>query len=148
METTKTLNTTVEAFDAFLMDMILQDINNATGKKVPASKIKEGYSYNKKIMNKTGKSGNVITRIEKLESGLYQVAIESKNGINYIQYAYQDTPDNTILLTYSESFETESKLKDWNHSIMSKLYSKSTRRRVTVLLDQIDHLMQENQESV
>lgn len=144
MVTKRTMHTSVEAMDAFLIDMIIQDIKNSTDLSVDRSDIKAGFSYSKKIMNKTGKHGRVNTRIEQLESGLYQVAIESKTGINYIKYSYKSNSDNSILLEYSESFESDSKLKGLNHSIMSRLYNKSTQKRVNILLNQIDNLLVES----
>lgn len=140
----RTMNTNVEKLHTFITQMIVQDIENAKEcHNIKVSDIKEGYTYSKSILNKTGKEGIVKTRIETLKPGSYEVSFTSSNGINYVEYNYKDIDDITIDLVYEERFESDAKTKSLNHSIMSWFYKRQNKKRAKALLNRIEYLINE-----
>lgn len=143
----KTMNTTVQKLHDFILEMVVQDIRNTSNEQscqtINTSDIKEGFTYTKSILNKTGKQGSVKTRIETLKPGQYQVSFTSANGVNTVQYSYNQSSEDDIELVYEEHFESDAKLKNMNHAFMSTLYKRSNRRRINALLNQIEQLVNE-----
>lgn len=147
MLVSKTMNTSVDNLHQFLSKMVLQDIKetslNASHQEIDESLVNEGFTYTKKILNKTGKSGVVKVIIEALKPGLYEVSFESSNGVNTIKYSYEENDADTINLIYEEDFVSEAKTKSLNHSLMSRLYQRSNKKRINAQLDRIQSLINE-----
>lgn len=144
MEVTRTLAVSVEEMDACIKKMVLEDIKNATGKKVKCSDIGAGYKYRKELKNKMGKVGKVTTRIDALESGNYRASFESAQGINHLSYSYQPLHENQISLLYLEDYEAISTSKKLNYSLMSFLYKRSNKKRINLMLNQLENFILEN----
>lgn len=144
MEITRTLDVSMEEMNAFIKDMVLQDIHTATGKKVKESEIGTGYKYRKKLRGRSGKEGNVTTRIDELTSGCYRASFESAQGKNYLSYEYSKDDDGKVKLCYTENFDAQSKSKELNFQLMSFLYKRSNKKRINLMLTHIESLIQEN----
>lgn len=148
MEITRTMDVSMEEMNTFIKNMVLQDILHATGKKVKESDIGAGYKYRKKLKGRSGKEGNVSTRIDELKEGCYRASFESAQGINYLSYQYEMSEDGKLNLCYKEDYTAQSKSKELNFQLMSFLYKRSNRKRMKLMLEHIEHLIQENRKPV
>lgn len=146
MEVTKILDISVKEMDEFIVKMVLEDIESATGKKLKSSDIGAGYKYRKELKSKTGKKGKVITRIDKLESGSYSASFDSAQGINTLSYSYTPINENKISLVYCEDFNADATSKRLNYSLMSFLYTRSNKKRINLMLNQVVNYINENKQ--
>lgn len=138
MEIIRKMNVSLQQMDDSITKMVLEDIKNATGKKVKSSDIGAGYKYQKELNNKMGKTGKVTTRIDVLKSGFYQASFESVQGTNTLSYDYKAIDDHSIELTYTEEFLTISSAKQMNYRLMNFLYKRSNKKRINLMLDQLE----------
>lgn len=143
----KNLNVTVEEFYGFIQEMVLQDIREATGRTVDISEVQPGYKYKKKLTNRVGQVGNVKTEIVNLSSNNYRAEFKSEQGINVLSYTYEALDDSNIELTYEEDFIGKSSAMKWNYKLMSLLYNHSNKKRIRLLLNQIEKLITDRRES-
>lgn len=148
MEVTRMLDVSMNELDTFIKKMVIQDIHNTTGKKVKESDLGTGYKYRKKLQGRSGKEGSVTTRIDELTSGCYRASFESAQGINYLSYHYQEDENGKVNLRYEENFDAQSKSKELNFQLMSFLYKRSNKKRINLMLTQIEHLIQEKRKPV
>ncbi len=144
MEVKRTLAVSVEEMDKCIETMVLEDIANATGKQVDCSKIGAGYKYRKELKNKMGKVGKVTTRIDKMVSGNYCASFESAQGVNHLSYTYQPLSEDQISLIYLEDYEGVSSSKKMNYSLMSFLYKRANKKRINLMLSQLENYILEN----
>ncbi len=143
MRVVKIMNASEDSLYRLINDMIIQDIHNTYNSQHTIKNLKEGYTYTKEIVNKTGKPGTVQTKIEKLELGEYQVSFTSSQGVNTINYSYKEIGDGLLELVYEENFESASKAKRMNHSLMSYFYKRSNKKRINQTLDQIENILKQ-----
>ena len=146
MEVSRILDVTMDEMDAFVSQMVMQDIQEATNKTVSAKDVKPGYSYTKKLKGRNGREGRVKTTIRALESGKYHVTFKSAQGVNHLEYTYEPTEDGRVGITYSEEYEGSSNSKNLNFKLMSFLYKRSNQKRAKQVLANIEALIQENRE--
>lgn len=143
MEVNRVLDVTMEEMDAFISQMVVKDIEEATSKTVDEKDIRPGYSYTKKLTGRNGVDGRVKTTIRELSSGKYHVTFKSKQGINHLCYSYEPVDDEKIDLTYSEDYDADSKSKKVNYSIMTFLYNHSSKKRINKVLSNIEYWIHE-----
>lgn len=148
MEVIRTLDITMDEMDAFIQEMVLKDIYQATGKKIKKGEVHPGYKYHKKLKGRNGREGKVVTKIEQLTSGNYSVSFSSSQGKNYLSYCYDEDDDKKVKLCYKESYDAKTKLQALNYKIMNFFYRKSNLKRIRLTLAQIEHLIQENRKPV
>ena len=144
----KVLNVTMEEMDAFIKDMVVQDIYHATGKKIKVNDIKPGYKYHKKLKARSGKEGKVTTHIDQLSSGDYKASFSSAQGLNKLSYHYEGNKDGKITLNYEENYDANSKSQALNYQLMNFLYKHSNKRRINLMLTHIEELIQQNRKPV
>ncbi|NBK96675.1 MAG: DUF3284 domain-containing protein [Erysipelotrichia bacterium] len=148
MEISRVLDVSMEEMDAFIKQMVLQDIEHATNKKVKESQVGTGYKYQKQLKGRSGKEGKVSTRIEELTSGSYKASFVSAQGKNYLSYSYEEQADGKVNLRYLESYDASSKSKELNYQLMNFLYKRSNKKRINLMLTHIERLIQENRKPV
>lgn len=144
MEIIKTMNVSLQQMDESITKMVLEDIKNATGKKVKGSDIGAGYKYRKELKNKMGKVGTVTARIDVLKSGFYQASFESVQGTNTLSYDYKAIDDHSVELTYTENYLTLSTAKQMNYRLMNFLYKRSNKKRINMMLNQLEQYILNN----
>lgn len=147
MEVKKTLNVSIEEMDNFVRSMVVQDIKNATGKDKNPSNIGKGYSYHKELTARSGRKGRVVTHIDELKSGEYKASFDSLQGINTLSYVYTAKDANSIELCYSEDYNSNTKSQAINFQIMNFLYKHSNKKRINLMLDRIESMIQENRKA-
>ena len=144
MEVSRILDVTMNEMDAFISQMVIQDIQEATNKTVDSKDVKPGYSYTKKLMGRNGREGRVKTTIRSLESGKYHASFKSTQGMNHLCYTYEPTEDGRVNLTYSEEYDASSNSNNLNFKVMNFLYKRSNEKRVGKILANIELLIQQN----
>ena len=147
MEVRKTLNVSMQEMDEFVRLMVAQDIKAATNKTKNPNDIRPGYSYHKELTARSGKKGRVVTHIDALESGLYKASFDSNQGVNDLSYEYSAKDDNSIELRYSENYQSKTKSQDINYRIMDFLYKHSNKKRINLMLNHIENMIQENRKA-
>lgn len=147
MELTKILNVSSKELDTFIQTMVVEDVKKATGKLVNIKDIGKGYKYRKALKSKMGKSGKVTTRIDELRENCYKASFESAQGTNTLSYTYHSIADEQTEVTYAEEFYGESSSKNWNFNIVSFFYKRSTKKRIKLMLEQIESYIQNNRQS-
>lgn len=147
MEVSRILDVTMDELDAFISQMVIQDIQEATNKTVSAKDVKPGYSYTKKLKGRNGREGRVKTTIRNLESGKYHVTFKSTQGVNHLEYTYEPTEDGRVGITYSEDYDASSNSKSLNFKMMNFFYNRSNQKRANQVLLNIESLIQQNREN-
>ena len=91
-----------EFFDV-LIEGIKEDILSSTGKTIAEEKLKEGYSYKKKIMNK--KETIAKAKIVKYDvPNEYCLKVTSDNGVTTISYKIRQEDDENFTVVYKEDY--------------------------------------------
>lgn len=147
VEVTRVLNVSAKELDECIKNMVVEDIKNATGKTVNVKDLGKGYKYRKDLKSKMGKSGKVTTRIDELRENCYKASFESAQGTNTLSYTYQPIAEDQTEVTYAEEFYGSSSSKNWNYSLMSFFYKRSTKKRIKLTLEQIESYIQNNRQS-
>ena len=147
MKITRTLDVTMEELDAFIGQMVIKDIKEATNKTVTPEKIHPGYTYNKELTGRNGREGRVTTVIKELKPGLYHVTFKSKQGVNHLTYEYQPVSGDKVEVTYTEGFDSNGTVSKMNFGLMSFFYNHSSKKRINQVLSNIEYLIHENRKT-
>ena len=84
-----------DLFDS-IVTSVLYDVEQARGKKVPAKKLKAGFTYQKTLNAKLGGAQHVTTKITEFEPPrLYAASITSSRGVNTVRYEIEPSRDRT-----------------------------------------------------
>ena len=105
--------------------------------------LKSGLTYQKKLRNSFGNEGTVSVSIDRFEENHYAASFKSAQGINQLSYDLEPLDNQQFEVTYKEDFFSESKSKSLNYSIMSKLYKRSSKKKMNLMLDAIEKMIQE-----
>lgn len=118
-------------FDS-LVSSVLYDVEQARGKKVPAKKLKAGFSYQKTLGSKLGGTQHVTTKITEFEPPYrYAASIVSSQGVNTVRYEIEPTSDAaSINVCYEETYTGDKTLNDLNGKLMGALYSPFAKRKI------------------
>lgn len=141
---TRTIDVSCLELNNFLKNMLLEDIKSATGKNIKINDIGHGYKYRKELKNKMGKAGKVNVYIDEFVDNRYAASFESAQGVNHLKYNYESINDNQTKITYSEDYVVSTSSKKWNFSLMSILFKHSNKKRVILMLGQIEQYIIEN----
>lgn len=130
-----------QAFD-IIMKALLSDIKVETNELLELTDLKEGFTYEKKLANKFGNEGEVEVTIEKIDiPNYYEAHFKRKQGLNVLSYELQDKGDDNFDLIYRESFKSDKASHNLNFSFMSFLFQRSSKKRVKIMLDQLQTLL-------
>lgn len=107
MQLTKTLKVTPEELFDALAGFIMQDIENATGKRPSRNKL-NGYKYEKRARSAKGKAKGTAIKVKIKHFDypcLYEVRFQYATGINTMRYEAAPAGDGACELTYTEDFQ-------------------------------------------
>lgn len=135
MEVKQKLNVSAKDFFDALATSIAYDVSQAVGKKVSPTQLYPGYRYKKKMKNKVRREGDVDVVIKRFASpDCYEARFRSAQGTNIISYEIEDCKDGNIIVHYSERFEGGSTSKSLNYKLMSWLYVRGAKKRISRML--------------
>lgn len=133
----KTINISAENFFSSIEKSIIYDIKNTTGKSI--KNIENGFTYSKVLNTKLAKASD--TQVEILEYTYphrYRVSFKTSKSLSTIEYLAININDNQCEITYSESIEYFRKVDDWNFKLVSKFYSVKSKKKILMLLANIE----------
>ena len=127
-----------EFFDV-LIEGIKEDILSSTGKTIAEEKLKEGYSYKKKIMNK--KETIAKAKIVKYDvPNGYCLKVTSDNGVTTISYKIRQEDDENFTVVYKEEYVAKGASKG---KLVHFMHERSVKKRINRTLDYIQKYMNE-----
>ena len=127
-----------EFFDV-LIEGIKEDILSSTGKTIAEEKLKEGYSYKKKIMNK--KETIAKAKIVKYNvPNEYCLKVTSDNGVTTISYKIRQEDDENFTVVYKEEYVAKGASKG---KLVHFMHERSVKKRINRTLDYIQKYMNE-----
>ena len=127
-----------EFFDV-LIEGIKEDILSSTGKTIAEEKLKEGYSYKKKIMNK--KETIAKAKIVKYDvPNEYCLKVTSDNGVTTISYKICQEDDENFTVVYKEEYVAKGASKG---KLVHFMHERSVKKRINRTLDYIQKYMNE-----
>ena len=127
-----------EFFDV-LIEWIKEDILSSTGKTIAEEKLKEGYSYKKKIMNK--KETIAKAKIVKYDvPNEYCLKVTSDNGVTTISYKIRQEDDENFTVVYKEEYVAKGASKG---KLVHFMHERSVKKRINRTLDYIQKYMNE-----
>lgn len=141
MKVAKQLNVSVQQFYDFVCKMVIKDISSVTKSEVDISQLKDGYSYNKTLMNKMGKLEIVKTCIEKINASEYTVSFKSKYGVNILSYSYRPLENDSIMVEYNEDYIGTNSSTSLSYNLLSFVSSYSHKKRMKKLLTEIENII-------
>lgn len=107
MQLTKMLKVTPEELFDALAGFIMQDIENATGKRPSRNKL-NGYKYETRAQSAKGKAKGTAIKVKIKHFDypcLYEVRFQYAAGINTMRYEAAPAGDGACELTYTEDFQ-------------------------------------------
>ena len=127
-----------EFFDV-LIEGIKEDILSSTGKTIAEEKLKEGYSYKKKIMNK--KETIAKAKIVKYDvPNEYCLKVTSDNGVTTISYKIRQEDDENFTVVYKEEYVAKGASKG---KLVHFMHERSVKKIINRTLDYIQKYMNE-----
>ena len=127
-----------EFFDV-LIEGIKEDILSSTGKTIAEEKLKEGYSYKKKIMNK--KETIAKAKIVKYDvPNEYCLKVTSDTGVTTISYKIRQEDDENFTVVYKEEYVAKGASKG---KLVHFMHERSVKKRINRTLDYIQKYMNE-----
>lgn len=127
-----------EFFDV-LIEGIKEDILSSTGKTIAEEKLKEGYSYKKKSMNK--KETIAKAKIVKYDvPNEYCLKVTSDNGVTTISYKIRQEDDENFTVVYKEEYVAKGASKG---KLVHFMHERSVKKRINRTLDYIQKYMNE-----
>lgn len=127
-----------EFFDA-IAKSVSYDVSQAVGKTVKPEQLYSGFRYTKKMKNKVGRSGDVQVIIKQFNAPVnYEAVFRSAQGENFVSYHIEELQGGSIMVHYEEGYEGDSTAKSLNYKLMSKLYDRKARKRVTQMLKSME----------
>lgn len=146
VEVNELLHVSAEDFFAQIAKSVAYDAQESTGKKVRPSHLRKGFSYTKKMKNKTGKKGEVLVTITEYKVPVcYKAKFESFSGINTISYEIEALEDG-IGVSYKEDFSSDSKATNLNGKLVGALYKNRAKKKAVKLLRSIENYIQEQED--
>lgn len=140
MEVRKELKVSAEEFFQVLATSVAYDVSQATGKTVSESQLYSGYRYEKKMKNKVRREGDVDVVITQFVSPVcYEARFTSSQGTNVISYQMETTEQGNTMVHYQEGFEGSTASKSLNYRLVSWMYERNARKRISNMLEAMEH---------
>lgn len=148
MEVNQKLNVGAKEFFDALAVSVAYDVSRTVGKKVNPSQLYPGYRYQKKMKNKVRQEGDVDVVIKQFSSpDCYEARFKSSQGTNFILYKIEDMKDGNVMIHYSEGFEGKNTFRALNHKLISWLYLRGARKRISRMLLSMESYIKEQREN-
>lgn len=141
MQVQACLQVSKKELSAFLLEMVQKDVEASTSKRM--EEISSGFVYKKRIPNYMQKQENVQVSIDILKDGLYKATFESAQGKNSLSYAYEETADGGLQVTYDEDYYGTNTSTQLSHKFMAFLTKRKNKKRAETLLKQIETMIVE-----
>lgn len=140
------LNVSAEEFFASITRSVLYDAEQARGKKVPAKKLKAGFTYQKMLNAKIGGAQHVTTKITEYEPPVrYAATIVSSKGENTVRYELDPVPgERAVNLTYEEGYAGDKTLNDLNGKLVGFFYGPFAKRKIKRRLRDMETYIKQN----
>lgn len=133
----KILNVSSQQFFNEIQKSILYDIKNATGNDI--ENIENGLTYSKILHTKLSSASHVEIKIlEYTYPEVYTAEFKTSKSLSTIKYSAFAMNDNQCKVTYAENIEYFKKMDDWNFRLVSKFYSAKSRKKILMLLGNIE----------
>lgn len=140
------LNVSTEDFFAGIVRSVLYDAEQARGKKVPAKKLKVGFTYQKTLNAKIGGAQHVTTKITEFEAPYrYAASVVSSQGENTVRYELEPVAgEDAVKVTYEEGYAGDKTLNDLNGKLMGFLYGPFAKRKIKRRLHDMEAYIKQN----
>ncbi|MGL5978270.1 MAG: DUF3284 domain-containing protein [Erysipelotrichaceae bacterium] len=100
--------------------------------------IQVGYTYEKSMRTRLGMDSATRLSLSSLdENKRYAYVVASGKGSYEVSYTLDSNADG-VLVTYEESFDSDAKMQSWNYKLMSALYKRKSKKRMTAMLRQME----------
>lgn len=144
MEVSREMKGSREKCFSILSESLLADIKASTNEEVKIEDIKVGYTYYRQMKSRMGNEGKVRIEISKLDiPSSYEAIFTSSQGVNTLSYLLEEIDQDNFKLTYNEDFISEKGANNLNFKIMSKLFNRSSSKRVRLTLDRLQSMLNE-----
>ncbi|TDW24671.1 uncharacterized protein DUF3284 [Breznakia blatticola] len=144
MEATRLMRGKKETCYKLFMESILADINanSEDGKQYTESDLHSGFTYYKQLKTKMGQEGRVKVELTELvPNEVYVAKFFSAQGVNTVSYHLEDEDEDLFALTYEEDFISDKTSKNLNFSLMNKLFSRSSKKKMDLMFNQLQTLL-------
>lgn len=130
---------------SIILNSVLADIQTSTNKTVDATELTEGYTYLKPFRKHRGKVKEMKVEITKFKIPYeYEATFYSAQGNNTLRYQLEDIDDHSFRLSYEEDFSSNKGSANLNFKFMSKLFKRSTTKKMNAVLECIEHMVMED----
>jgi len=130
------MNVRADALFEVLIQSLKHDIAQATGKEVSRKDLVAGFTYDKMMMSKLGKSSPATATIVDLtEPTVYHMKFTNNKGENHVIYNIRSLDNGRIEVTYEETYTGMKKFDELNNKVMGHIFKKSSEKRVRMLLE-------------
>lgn len=125
----------LSTYYGFLLSCLQADYQNATGRSLSLSSIRDGLTYRKKFGARGDQSVD-ITLHRLIENELYEVFIRSNRGSQLLSYRLSETNNQEIVLTYQEEYIPEGRWQTLNYRLLFPFMKKNLEKRMFLQLKQ------------
>lgn len=142
------LNVSGEDFFDYLVHALFHDIRR-NQVLLEKENIQSGYEYKKELVSQSGKREQALVKITKLTRPVcYEVQIQTEMGIHMISYGCSETEQNQCWVTYTEEYQSDQRLNQWNTSLMGFLFQRSHKKKMKrMLLAMEKHIISERSQN-
>lgn len=142
MQIIEKLNCNAEAFYDLMIQSLVQDIENATHKKVDGDTLKSGYKYHKKSAQRKGVGSEITVKIVTLKRPSDYVA-RFTTVIDTTDVSYHVKKDGEgCIVTYTEEYKQINVKPRPGWQV--KLVEKRSKRRASKMLKQVEKYILQN----
>lgn len=140
------LNVSADEFFASITRSVLYDAEQARGKKVPAKKLKAGFTYQKMLNAKIGGAQHVTTKITEYEPPFrYAASVVSSKGENTVRYELDPVEgERAVNITYEEGYAGDKTLNDLNGKLVGFFYGPFAKRKIKRRLRDMETYIKQN----
>lgn len=143
MELLYKINASCEEVFDIIVESLLFDINNSTGKNVRRTAIKKGFAYTKKVKQGKKESAYHYKFVEFEENVHYLMKVESVNGITSMEMKLEKMEDGATDIAYAEDFtpHVPANEKSFTYRISNNMYQKKTKKKAMKMFSQIEAIL-------
>lgn len=140
MKYTQTLKCSIEEVWKALEASLIYEIETTTSKKIKASEIYSGFSYQKEINASRGGVINTNVIIKEFNVNTkYTAEFTTYEGTNCLSYILEKVSDCECLLTYEEEYTAKKKLNGWNAKLVGGLLSYRNKNKIKKMFKSIEN---------
>ncbi|MBC1500123.1 DUF3284 domain-containing protein [Listeria weihenstephanensis] len=125
-----------ECFDT-IMNSVVHDVKEATGKKPLVQKL-EGLKFKRKMANGS-EAVMIITKCTPPE--IYEFQTKTHVNTHTTSYTVTAITEHTCEVVYDETVEAETAMARWNNILVGGLLGFTRKKRITRMLDGIEALV-------